>query len=128
MFRITITHQIYSAMTYNITGIFPTIEEAIFAANRLRKAGYIKEFSGFTINSKFQPESLVEDYFIDQNKIAVYTPNINRAHKAKNIIMNYGGEITKAIGISINKMQKPKSIGHYLTQIKNRRKLKKHHF
>ena len=97
------------AMTYNIIGIFPTIDEAISAANHLKKAGFIKQFPGFTRNTKFQPESLVEDHFLDENEITVYTPNLNRAHKAKNILLKFGADIKKATGISYKKDQGAKS-------------------
>ncbi|KIA90726.1 hypothetical protein [Kaistella jeonii] len=96
-------------MTYNIIGIFPTIDEAISAANRLKKAGFIKQFPGFTRNTKFHPESLVEDHFLDENEITVYTPNLNRAHKAKNILMKFGADIKKATGISYKKDQSTNS-------------------
>ena len=93
-------------MTYNIRGIFPTIDDAISAAKQLTTAGFIKQFPGFTKNSKFQPESLVEDHFIDENEISVYTPNLNRAHKAKNILIKFGGELNKIQGIYFEKIKK----------------------
>ena len=92
-------------MTYNIRGIFPTIDDAISAAKQLTTAGFIKQFPGFTKNSKFQPESLVEDHFIDENEISVYTPNLNRAHKAKNILIKFGGDLNKIQGIYFEKSQ-----------------------
>lgn len=108
-------------MTYNIKGIFPTIDDAISAANRLKKAGFTKQFTGFTKNSKFQPESLVEDHFIDQNEIAVYTPNLNRAHKAKNILIKFGAEINKATGICNEKVQNSKQSNSSLVLFKKRK-------
>ena len=112
-------------MTYNIIGIFPTIEEAISAARKLTKAGFTKEFRGFTINTKFHPESLVEDHFIDQNEITVYTPNVNRAHKAKNILLNLGAEINKVTGISFEKVKQPKLKTNSATSSKIRKTKKK---
>ena len=93
-------------MTYTIRGIFPTIDDAISAAKQLTTAGFIKQFPGFTKNSKFQPESLVEDHFMDENEISVYTPNLNRAHKAKNILIKFGGELNKIQGIYFEKIKK----------------------
>lgn len=92
-------------MTYNIIGIFPTIDDALSAANHLIKAGYFKQFRGFTNNTKFQPESLVEDHFLDQNEIAVYTPNLNRAYKAKNILVKFGADIKNATWFNIEKIR-----------------------
>lgn len=108
-------------MTYNIIGKFPSINDAISAADRLTKAGFIKEFRGFTKNTKNHPESLIEDHFIDLDEIAVYTPNLNRAHKAKNILIKFGGEIKKAKGIYCEKIQKAKD-NTILIQYKPRRK------
>ena len=76
-------------MNYHIFGIFPTINNALSAAKQLEKAGYVKQFIGFTQNSKIRPEALVEDHFIDENEVTVYTPNLNRAHKAKNILLKF---------------------------------------
>lgn len=106
-------------MSYNIIGIFPTIDDAILAADRLVKAGFVKEFRGFTKNTKMQPESLIEDHFIDQNEITVYTPNLNRAHKAKNILLKFGADIKKAKGIYIeNAKAKTKNRNTFLMPIK----------
>ncbi|QOW09970.1 hypothetical protein Q73A0000_06145 [Kaistella flava (ex Peng et al. 2021)] len=111
-------------MTYNIIGIFPTIDDAISAAKQLTNAGFIKQFPGFTKNSKFQPESLVEDHFIDQNEISVYTPNLNRAHKAKNILIKFGGELNKIKGLYYEKVQNTKPTNTSLILFKKRKQLK----
>ena len=111
-------------MTYNIIGIFPTIDDAISAANQLTKAGYIKEFAGFATNTKIQPESLIEDHFIDQNEIAVYTPNLNRAHKAKNILLKFGAQINKATGIYCEKVQNSSQPKTSIIVFQKRKKMK----
>ncbi|MDP2454761.1 MULTISPECIES: hypothetical protein [unclassified Kaistella] len=108
-------------MTYNIIGIFPTIDDAISAANRLAKAGYIKQFSGFTANTKFQPESLVEDHFVDQNEIIVYTPNLNRAFKAKNILKKFGADIKRANWFGSEKIQRKQESPTHLSPIKTKK-------
>lgn len=112
-------------MTYNITGTFPTTQEAISAAINLEKEGFIKQFPGFARNTKFQPESLVEDHFIDENEISVYTPNLNRAHKAKNILTKFGAEIKKVQGIYYNKIQNTKKSPNATLLSANRKKLQK---
>ena len=94
----------FSVMTYNIIGIFPTNENAISAATKLKKSGFVKQFEGFVRNTKFQPESLVEDHFIDDNQIAVYTSNLNRAYKARNILLEFGAEIKDTSTISTEKI------------------------
>ena len=111
-------------MTYNIRGIFPTIEDAISAAKELTTAGFIKQFPGFTKNSKFQPESLVEDHFIDENEISVYTPNLNRAHKAKNILIKFGGDLNKIQGIYFEKIKKGVFASNSEGPLMKRKKLK----
>ncbi|MGA9212123.1 hypothetical protein [Kaistella sp.] len=111
-------------MTYNIIGIFPAIDDAISAAKQLTKAGFIKQFPGFTKNAKFQPESLIEDHFIDQNEISVYTPNLNRAHKAKNILLKFGADINKISGIYYEKVQNAKQPNTSLQLFKKKKKLK----
>ena len=111
-------------MTYNIRGIFPTTEDANSAAHQLTEAGFIKQFDGFTKNSKFQPESLVEDHFIDENEISVYTPNLNRAHKAKNILIKFGGDLNKITGIYFEKLKKETHSFNTESQLKKRKKLK----
>lgn len=111
-------------MTYNIRGIFPTTEDANSAAHQLTEAGFIKQFDGFTKNSKFQPESLVEDHFIDENEISVYTPNLNRAHKAKNILIKFGGDLNKITGIYFEKVKKETHSFNTESQLKKRKKLK----
>ncbi len=111
-------------MTYNIRGIFPTTEDANSAAHQLTVAGFIKQFDGFTKNSKFQPESLVEDHFIDENEISVYTPNLNRAHKAKNILIKFGGDLNKITGIYFEKVKKETHSFNTESQLKKRKKLK----
>lgn len=110
-------------MTYNIIGIFPTIDDANLAAKILQKAGFIKQFPGYAVNTKFQPESLVEDHFIDQNEISVYTPNINRAHKAKNILIKFGARLDKIKGIYFEKVGKWSPQDRSLTLLKKRKKL-----
>ena len=95
-------------MNYHIFGIFPTINNALSAAKQLEKAGYVKQFIGFTQNSKIRPEALVEDHFIDENEVTVYTPNLNRAHKAKNILLKFGAEINKIQGLTPENDQKDK--------------------
>lgn len=112
-------------MTYNIIGVFPTIEAAIKADRKLNKAGFSREFRGFIINTNFQPESLVEDHFIDQNEITVYTPNVNRAHKAKNILLNFGEEIKNATGITFEKAQQLKLKNSLLLSYKSKKTEKK---
>ncbi|WHF52562.1 hypothetical protein QGN23_04615 [Chryseobacterium gotjawalense] len=112
-------------MTYTITGVFPTIDDAISAAATLTKAGFIKQFPGFTKNTKFQPESLIEDHFIDRNEISVYTPNLNRAHKAKNILMKFGAELNKITGLYHEKVQDVKQAKTSLTLSNKRKNLKK---
>lgn len=109
-------------MTYNIIGIFPTIDDAISAANRLRKAGFIKQFPGFTNNTKFQPESLVEDHFVDQNEIAVYTPNLNRAYKAKNILMKFGADLKNGNFFCTERTQKKQAPHVSLPPVKRRKR------
>ena len=111
-------------MTYNIRGIFPTTDDANSAAQQLTVAGFIKQFDGFTKNSKFQPESLVEDHFIDENEISVYTPNLNRAHKAKNILIKFGGDLNKITGIYFEKVKKETYSFTTESQLKKRKKLK----
>ena len=111
-------------MTYNIRGIFPTTEDANSAAHQLTVAGFIKQFEGFTKNSKVQPESLVEDHFIDENEISVYTPNLNRAHKAKNILIKFGGDLSKITGIYFEKVKKETHSFNSDSQLKKRKKLK----
>lgn len=111
----------FTIMTYNIIGIFPTIDDAISAANRLAKAGYIKQFSGFTANTKFQPESLVEDHFVDQNEIIVYTPNLNRAFKAKNILKKFGADIKRANWFGSEKIQRKQESPTHLSPIKRKK-------
>ncbi|QBO59409.1 hypothetical protein NBC122_02607 [Chryseobacterium salivictor] len=115
----------FSAMTYTITGVFPTIDDAISAAESLTKAGFIKQFPGFTKNTKFQPESLIEDHFIDRNEISVYTPNLNRAHKAKNILIKFGAELNKITGICHEKIQDAKLAKTSFMHSRKRKKLKK---
>ena len=111
-------------MTYNIRGIFPTTDDANSAAQQLTVAGFIKQFDGFTKNSKFQPESLVEDHFIDENEISVYTPNLNRAHKAKNILIKFGGDLNKITGIYFENVKKETYSFTTESQLKKRKKIK----
>ena len=115
-------------MTYNIIGTFPNINDAISAAEHLTKAGYIREFAGFAMNTKTYPESLIEDHFIDQNEISVYTPNLNRAHKAKNILKKFGAVINKAPGISLEKATRKIQSHSSLILAKKRKATKKLNF
>ena len=110
-------------MTYNIKAIFPTIDKAISAAKQLKAAGFIKQFTGFTKNSKFQPESLVEDHFIDKNEISVYTPNLNRAHKAKNILIKFGADLNKIKGIYFEKVKRETYSSTFQNQLKIEKKI-----
>lgn len=125
MYSILLSPLKFRDMTYNIIGIFPSIDDAVLAARQLTKAGYIKQFTGFTENSKVVPESLIEDHFIDQNEIAVYTPNLNRAHKAKNIILKFGAEINKVTGIKCEMIQNPKPSKTSLVLFKKRKMIGK---
>ena len=111
-------------MTYNIRGVFLTTDDANSAAHQLTVAGFIKQFEGFTKNSKVQPESLVEDHFIDENEISVYTPNLNRAHKAKNILIKFGGDLNKITGIYFEKAKKETYSFNTEIQLNKRKKLK----
>ena len=111
-------------MTYNIRGVFPTTDDANSAAHQLTVAGFIKQFDGFTKYSKVQPESLVEDHFIDENEISVYTPNLNRAHKAKNILIKFGGDLNNITGIYFEKVKKKTYSFNTESQLKKRKKLK----
>ena len=111
-------------MTYNIRGVFPTTDDANSAAQHLTVAGFIKQFDGFTKYSKVQPESLVEDHFIDENEISVYTPNLNRAHKAKNILIKFGGDLNNITGIYFEKVKKKTYSFNTESQLKKRKKLK----
>ena len=70
-------------MTNNINAIVTTIEEAIFAANHLKKTVFLKQFPGFSKNTKLRAESQAEDHLIAENEIPVYTPNLNGAPLAK---------------------------------------------
>jgi hypothetical protein len=53
-------------MNYKIQAIFATESEANSASSLLYAAGYRKEFLGYTQNADLQPESLVEDHYIDK--------------------------------------------------------------
>ena len=113
-------------MTYNIRGIFPTIDDANSAANQLTIAGFIKQFDGFTKNSKFHPEALVEDHFIENNEILVHTPNLNRAHKAKKILIKFGADLDKIKGIYNEKVKTEKFVTNVENKLKKRKKLNDH--
>jgi pyruvate/2-oxoglutarate dehydrogenase complex dihydrolipoamide dehydrogenase (E3) component len=113
-------------MIYIITGIFPTNDDAISATNQLTADGFTKQFAGFTKNSKFQPESLVEDHFIDENEISVHTPNLNRAHKAKNILIKFGADLRKIRGIYQENIKTDFSVSTNENQIIKRKKLNNH--
>ena len=77
-------------MNYKIQAIFATESEANSASSLLHAAGYRKEFLGYTQNAHLQPESLVEDHHIDKNYVTVFTKNLNRAFKARNILSRIG--------------------------------------
>ena len=77
-------------MNYKIQAIFATESEANSASSLLHAAGYRKEFLGYTQNAHLQPESLVEDHHSDKNYVTVFTKNLNRAFKARNILSRIG--------------------------------------
>ena len=77
-------------MNYKIQAIFATESEANSASSLLHAAGYRKEFLGYTQNAHLQPESFVEDHHIDKNYVTVFTKNLNRAFKARNILSRIG--------------------------------------
>ncbi|QDP86407.1 hypothetical protein FNJ88_12905 [Chryseobacterium sp. SNU WT5] len=101
-------------MNYKITATFTELKNATVASELLKIAGYIKEFSGFTANTKIYPESLVEDHFLDENVIMVYTPNLNRAYKALNILKRLEASITEGLGSKL-KDSKIKITAKHLT-------------
>lgn len=82
-------------MNYKIKAIFPTEKEANSASSELFSAGFRKEFNGYTQNALAHPEALVEDHKIEKNSVTVFTPNLNRAFKAKNILAKIGAVSTK---------------------------------
>ncbi|WP_226064497.1 hypothetical protein [Kaistella polysaccharea] len=88
-------------MTYTIAGIFETEHDAISASNQLESCGFIQEFLGYTQNANVRPEVLSEDHFVEKTKVDVYTPNINRAHQAKNILLKAGAIRLKAEGLKL---------------------------
>lgn len=96
-------------MNYNIIGIFSTEQYAQSASEKLENAGFIKEFRGYIRNTKFQPESLVEDHYLEKNEIHVYTPNLNRAYKALHILVKLEAEIKDAAGLKIEGLKKLRS-------------------
>lgn len=85
-------------MNYTITGICSTERIASIISEELIAAGFIKEFPGFFKNTRFQPESLVEDHYLEGNEISIYTPNLNRAHKAQNILIKLNAQLKHWIG------------------------------
>ena len=52
-----------------------------------KKTVFLKQFPGFSKNTKLRAESQAEDHLIAENEIPVYTPNLNGAPLAKNILM-----------------------------------------
>lgn len=119
------------AMNYKITATFTDLGNALLASEVLKIAGYIKEFSGFTINTNIYPESLVEDHFLDENIIMVYTPNLNRAYKALHILQNFEACITEVAGLKLkssntkNRVKKISSNQKPSNGVKNRISSKK---
>ena len=93
-------------MNYNIKAIFLAEKTALACSRILTSAGFIKIFSGFTSNSNIYPQSLVEDHFVEENNIVVYTPNLNRAYKARNILLALGGEISEDSGLTSKNLTK----------------------
>ncbi|WP_304344413.1 hypothetical protein [Chryseobacterium koreense] len=89
-------------MNYKIKAVFPSEKDAANAASILRKAGYKKEFLGYTQNENTQPEKLVEENHIEKNMVTVFTPNLNRAYKAKNMMSKIGAISTKVKNILTN--------------------------
>lgn len=75
-----------TTMTYTIRAYFNSQEEALKTGKKIASDGFVKEISSYTENSHFHPESLVEDHFIDEKEILVYTPNLNRAFRAFNLL------------------------------------------
>ncbi|KMQ72696.1 hypothetical protein [Chryseobacterium koreense] len=89
-------------MKYKIKAIFPSEKDAEKAASMLRKAGYKKEFLGYTQNANMQPEKLVEENHSEKNLVTIFTPNLNRAYKAKNMMSRIGAISTKVKNIVTN--------------------------
>lgn len=92
--------QKFLAMNYNIKAIFLAEKTALTCSKILKSAGFTKIFTGFTSNSNIHPQSLVEDHFVEENNVVVYTPNLNRAYKARNILLALGAEIIDDSGLS----------------------------
>ncbi|WP_447950942.1 hypothetical protein [Chryseobacterium koreense] len=86
-------------MKYRIKAVFPSEKDAVNASSILRKAGYKKEFIGYTQNTNVQPEKLVEENYTEKNLVTVFTPNLNRAYKARNILSKIGAVSTKVKNI-----------------------------
>lgn len=85
-------------MIYTITGMFATTAEASSAAEVLASHGFRQKFSGYTQNTKVRPESLVEDHYLEENAVHIYTPNLNRAYKARNILQRTGATEVESFG------------------------------
>ncbi|GEM_PF-5946389 len=85
-------------MIYTITGIFATTAEASSAAEVLASHGFRQKFSGYTQNTKVRPEALVEDHYIEDHTVHIYTPNLNRAYKARNILHRIGATEVESFG------------------------------
>ncbi len=107
-------------MAYNLIGIFNTTEKARNTCEKLKSAGFIKEFQGYFENANFQPESLVEDHYRDDAVIHIFTPNLNRAYKAQNILLRMGADMKKGVG----KIDIPKQLRYvqlkYLPHLKDK--------
>ena len=60
------------------------------------RVGVIKDWDSrwFTSKKEFG-DTLVEDHKIEKNSVTVFTPNLNRAFKAKNILAKIGAVSTK---------------------------------
>ena len=110
-------------MAYNLIGILNTSEKARITCEKLKSEGFIKEFLGFYENVHFQPESLVEDHYRDDSEIHLFTPNLNRAYKAQNILLRMDANMKKGVG----KTKVPKQLRYvqlkYLPYLKDKEKV-----
>ena len=52
-----------------------------------KKTVFLKQFLGFSKNTKLRAESQAEDHLIAENEIPVYTPNLNGAPHRKNSLI-----------------------------------------
>lgn len=96
-------------MTYNIVAIFNSVELAQLASKKLLLSGYFKAFRGYYLNTKIQPESLIEDHYLDTQTIHLYTPNINRAYKALRILYRFSAKILECGGLKLKVSSESKS-------------------